>query len=249
MIIDKYQNLDKRIRIINHHQNLGVYSSRIDAVLKAKGEYILLMDPDDMLLNPYLFKDLYNFNKKLNIDIIEFGVCHQKNGKLKIKLPKNHSLNHFHNFSNNIIYQPELSDVIFYIPRTKTINAVNCRTIWNKLIKKNIMLQTIKYIETVYSNQYLIAADDIALNIISFNFANNYTNLNLKGYLYIIRRNSITKKKNGYKNAIIGYNYLLYFKLFYKYSKEFNKNLNYFFYELKLNHKYLSFLFNFIKII
>ena len=35
------------------------------------------MDPDDMLLNQELFEQLYNYNLKLNLDIIEFTVIYQ----------------------------------------------------------------------------------------------------------------------------------------------------------------------------
>ena len=80
-IIKNFQIEDNRIKIINHNKNLGVYSSRIDAVLKAKGKYILLMDPDDMILNPELFKELFNYNIKYNLDIIEFTVYHQEEPK------------------------------------------------------------------------------------------------------------------------------------------------------------------------
>ena len=41
---------DSRIKIINHSKNLGVYTSRVDGILASRGKYILLMDPDDMLL-------------------------------------------------------------------------------------------------------------------------------------------------------------------------------------------------------
>ena len=32
------------------------------------------MDPDDMYLNENLFNDLYYYNLKINLDIIEFSV-------------------------------------------------------------------------------------------------------------------------------------------------------------------------------
>ena len=65
-IIRNLQNSDRRIKLVNHLENLGVYHSRIEAILNAKGEYILLMDPDDMFLNQNLFKDLYIYNLKKN---------------------------------------------------------------------------------------------------------------------------------------------------------------------------------------
>ena len=54
-IIKRLQLKFQKIKIINHYKNLGVYKSRIDAVLNSNCEYVLFMDPDDMILNPYLF--------------------------------------------------------------------------------------------------------------------------------------------------------------------------------------------------
>ena len=106
---------------------MGVYSSRVEAILNAKGEYIIIMDPDDMFLNPELFKNLYNFNLNNNLDIIEFTVYHQNEGKKTIFLPKIHDLNHYHKYKNDIIYQPELSNIIFYEPNTFNYSSVICR--------------------------------------------------------------------------------------------------------------------------
>ena len=58
-IIRKIQYEDKRIKLISHQKTLGVYRSRIESILNTKSKYIILMDPDDIYLNEYLFKNLY----------------------------------------------------------------------------------------------------------------------------------------------------------------------------------------------
>ena len=68
--------------------------------------------------------------------MIEFSVYHKKEGEKKIIIPKNHFYNHYHNYKKNIIYQPELSDILFYNPNTKIFTFINCRTVWNKLTRK-----------------------------------------------------------------------------------------------------------------
>ena len=60
-----------------------------------------------MLLNPYLFKELFDFNLKYNLDMIEFSVFHKKENEKRIYLPYFHEFNHYHNLNKNIIYQPE----------------------------------------------------------------------------------------------------------------------------------------------
>lgn len=61
-IIQHIQESEERIKLVNHPRNLGVYRSRMEAILNANGKYILLMDPDDMFLNENLFKELYNYS-------------------------------------------------------------------------------------------------------------------------------------------------------------------------------------------
>ena len=72
-ILNRLKLDDERIRIINHEMNRGVYYSRIEAILSSNSQYIILMDPDDMYLNQYLFEELYNYNYKYNLDIIQKG--------------------------------------------------------------------------------------------------------------------------------------------------------------------------------
>ena len=239
-IIQKIQSKDNRIKIINHYKNLGVYKSRIDAVLNSKGKYILYIDPDDMLLNKDLLNILYNYNLKYNLDMIEFSVYYQENGKSRIYSPKPHYFNHYHNFNKQIISQPELSNIIFYTPNTLNYTYLICRTIWNKIIKRRILIKSINYNEKFFHNLFLIAADDTPINILNFHYANNYSNINLPGYLYNIRKESMSR--TGYNNnhdIIVSYNFLLYLKLFYKYIKDFKKDLNFFIYEFTISHKYL----------
>ena len=142
-LVNQIQNRDKRIINVNHSKNLGVYKSRVDAILNANGKYILLMDPDDIIFDENLFQELYNYYTEFNLDIIEFLVYHQKEGRKNIFFPKEHTLSHFHDFKKSIINQPELSEIIFYKPNTKEYSPVICRTIWNKLIRKEIIQNSI----------------------------------------------------------------------------------------------------------
>ena len=238
--MEKYQLEDNRIRIINHYKNLGVYCSRVDAVLNVIGEYIIFMDPDDMFLNPNLFEELFNYNLKYNLDMVEFSVYHKIEEEKKIFFSIYHEFNHYHNFKKKIIYQPELSNIIFYIPNTQKYAPIICRTLWNKLIRKKILFNSIEYIEKSFHNLYLIAADDTPLNILNFNLANNYSNIKLPGYLYNIRKKSMSRINiHNNHDLIVSYNFLLYFKLFYKYIKDFKKELNFLFYDLTITYIYL----------
>ena len=147
-IVKKMKLKEKRIKLINHSKNLGVFNSRVDAVLASRSKYIMLMDPDDMLLNPKLLEKLYKYNLKYNLDITEFTVlCYiEKKNELKI-ISKYY---HFHNFSNNFINQPELSNLLYKNTLTNNYSTVSCRVIWNKIIKKEVLLKSLRYIGKDY---------------------------------------------------------------------------------------------------
>ena len=239
-ILKKYSSDDRRIKIINHSTNKGVYYSRIDSILNAKGEFILYMDPDDIYLTKDLFLNLFNYNSKYNLDIIEFSVFHQKEGRRSIYSPKSHLSNHFHNFSKQFIYQPELSTILFNIPNRNKSSFTICRNVWNKLIKKDILLKMYQYIGKSYLNEYIIRADDMLMNIIINHFARNYSNINYPGYLYNLRSVSMSRGEGGTElKTIRTQNILHYFQIFYKYIKQFDKNRTFIFNEIRRLIKYI----------
>ena len=84
------------------------------------------MDPDDMYLNENLFRELYDYNLKYNLDITEFLVLQQKEGNNEIFFPKSQFGNHSHNFNKNIIYQPELSNLLYHFANSSEYSRTIC---------------------------------------------------------------------------------------------------------------------------
>lgn len=196
------------------------------------------MDPDDMFLNENLFKELYNYSSIFNLDIVEFSVYQQNEGEKNIFVPDNHFEFHYHQFPQNIIYQPELSDLLFYKPGTKEVSQTICRNIWNKIINRQAFLKMHDWIGINYYNRFIITADDMFMNIVVYQYAQSYSNIILPGYLYNIRKVSMSRGEGGIElKKVRTINHYLYFKLFYRLIKEFNKNRDYLFFEMKdLNH-------------
>ena len=104
----------------------------MEGILNSRGKYIIFLDPDDLFLNPYLFELLFIYYNYYNLDIIEFTAYCQIEYNNKIYYPDDIILNHDHNFKNKFISQPELSNILFYKPRTKKYSMVICRTVWSK---------------------------------------------------------------------------------------------------------------------
>ena len=236
----KLQKEDSRIKIINHSKNLGTYHSRAEGALNSKSEYILFLDPDDMIFNPFLFEKIYKCYLNYNLDIIEYTVFYLIENISKVYYSTDHMSSHYHNYSKKIIYQPELSNIIYYKPNSKNYSSIICRTLWNKICKRNLVLKSIKYIgNSYYDKYYIVVVEDTLLSIILFNFANNYTNLKMPGYLYNKRKSSISRSNNEDLIRKKSISFFLFYQLFYRLIKEFNKDRNYLYYELQPFGNYL----------
>jgi glycosyltransferase involved in cell wall biosynthesis len=239
-ILMKLQKEDQRIKIINHSKNLGTYHSRAEGALNSKSEYILFLDPDDMIFNPFLFEKIYKCYLNYNLDIIEYTVFYLRENEGKVYYSTNPMTSHYHNYFKKIIYQPELSNIIYYKPNSKIYSSITCRTLWNKIFKRNLVLKSIKYIGNSYYNKYyIVVVEDTLFNIILFNFANNYTNLKMPGYLYNKRKSSISRSNNKDLLRKKSISFFLFYQLFYRLIKEFDKDRNYLYYELRPFGRYL----------
>ena len=152
--------------------------------------------------------------KKSKHSLIEFTMlCYLEKNKI---LYKDKHFFHYHNFSDKIINQPQLSNLVFYIPNTKKYSKIFCTSSRNKIFRKEILLKTMNYIGKDYYNDFFITADDTLITLVSYQFANNYSNINYPGYMYNIRESSMTHGKKNVKHKILfDYNYLLFNKKLY----------------------------------
>jgi glycosyltransferase involved in cell wall biosynthesis len=103
-IIENLQKEDKRIILIKHNKNKGTLISRNDGILKSKGEYLIIPDPDDIFSNDIL-KEAYKIIKENNYKLVRFNAYE---GQKKIFMNK--KVKELFNIS---IYQPELSYLNF----------------------------------------------------------------------------------------------------------------------------------------
>lgn len=180
-IIKTIQKEDKRIIIIQHNENKGTLISRNDGILKAKGEYILIPDCDDILSNDILNKS-YILANNYSYDIINFDLYI---GNKKIFMNEI-----IKNIESKPIYQPELSNYIFYGKgHLEQIDVC----LHNKLVKKEIYINSLNSINKYYLNQYMNNWEDNLINYMLFKKANSFYYMKYIGYYYIKNENSITR--------------------------------------------------------
>ena len=189
-IYNKLQKNDSRIRIFFHLKNLGVWRSRLDGFLYSRGKYIIFFDAGDFYADNFVLEDSYNLMTKYNLDSLRFAfkmVIFKKNNK-------NYTRDFYFTTINRIILGYKNYFVKWYTHGT----------IWNRMIRKNILFKPIKLVDSYILNAYKNLWEDRWWN--TFANINSYRNLfiNRIGYIYIKNmkgegtlklRNNIEKEK------------------------------------------------------
>mgnify|MGYP002626225534 CR=1 FL=1 len=172
-LIEQYQQEDERIVLYKQETNRGTLRNRVDGGLKSKGEYILFLDPDDLLVQKNILKTIYSKAKKNNIDIVQFQAYHGDYYNSFYLNDNGHK--------TGPIYQPELSDFMYY--GNGYLQSTEC-VIWGKLIRRNIFIETINSIDGYYLNQHMTLHDDGLILFILFKKANSYLYIKDYGMIY-----------------------------------------------------------------
>jgi glycosyltransferase involved in cell wall biosynthesis len=132
-IIEKIQEQDPRIIIMNNKKNMGILYSRSLGVLKSRGKYILNLDHDDMFFDEDVFDKIYQSSERGYYDIISFMEVQGDDYYINIKDMKDGICTNHPN--NLIIRQPELSYYTLF--KNEEFSLVDIQ-IWGKLFKTKV---------------------------------------------------------------------------------------------------------------
>ena len=175
-IIKKLMEKDKRIVYLKNSINKGQFYSRNKGIFKSKGEYVLIIDPDDLLLNDILTK-IYETAKHFNLDIVQY-----------YHMIGNLDRNHFQDLSiKGIFYQPQVKNVFF--------NSSE-RFLWDKLIKRNIFIKSIKFMKKKFRKERFAIHNDETACYGVFRVAYSYGLLEQVGYFWNRNNPNSTSRQN-----------------------------------------------------
>ena len=180
-IIKEFIQKDKRIKLIKNKVNRGSLYARYKGAIMAKGNYILFADSDDIILKDGIYY-AYNYITNNKLDMIQFHSIFQYKDKVYVS-------RRYYKFLN-VIYQPLLSYVFYY---NKNKGAENNTALWDKLIKKEVVLNSFKFIGEKYYNDRIIIENDVLILFSLFRNCKSYKYIDEIGYYYVISNNdSIT---------------------------------------------------------
>ena len=167
-IIEKIQEEDPRIILINNKKNMGILYSRSIGALQSKGEYIMTLDHDDFILDEDVFDTSYKAAKNGDFDIISFLSINAKeyNPQKKDVIPSDIKIPH-----NHIVLQPELSIYTFF--ENDKFHWFDY-TIWGKLYKNSIYKKAVNFLTYERYSVYVAYNEDFIGVFAICNVAESY---------------------------------------------------------------------------
>jgi len=186
-IIKSIAKSNKRIKILYHNKNKGLYQARITGIKNARGKYIGFVDSDDYV-SPQFFNKMYNTIKKDKSDIA-FAKTVIDAGNVKyIQEKSNEFLTDIKDKDADLIYE----DYWKQAGRCYTWHVV-----WNKVY-------SIKLIQDVYDNLlmpdvHLIMMEDFVFSSIILSKAKKFSYSENCCYYYVQSDETSTSTKEVQK--------------------------------------------------
>ena len=189
---------DSRIIYIRHELNRGALLSRKTGSIEARGKYITYLDSDDEL-DINMCQEIFNRYNNKYIDIIHFNTKSiiDKRENLTKEDKKNIKKVEWYMSSNrNLVNDKYLFE--------DTIEEKIPHNMWGKVYSNELIKKTLKYIPEIKLNM----AEDMLQFLITSYFADNYSSIKNKFYLYKINtgnsnNNSILLTCEKYKKMCI----------------------------------------------
>ena len=183
-IINKFKYKDNRVKLIKNKENKGSLYARYCGAIFSKGEYIIFVDSDDIILKKGILQS-YNHLKNNNLEMVQFHSVFEDN--------KNTFINRRHYLYSSVVYQPILSYIFYYKKNEGTeLNTA----LWDKVIKREVVLKSINYIGLKYLNEKIIIENDVILLFSLFRNCYSFQYIDELGYYYFIKNNdSITNTR------------------------------------------------------
>lgn len=200
-IINRYIELDQRVKSISHNENKGLFQARISGVEEASGEYIAFVDSDDFVSIDY-YRTLINKAIETNSDMVLSDWAYEyEDGRreiLNFDGPRNLELN------------LEKEEILKTFMSQKGL-CFSWQLVWNKIYKKTLWNKCYKEFKQFSDKHgHLIMTEDIAFSCVFWMYAQKVTNVHEVLYFYSQNQNQSTATSTSFErydknlNDVIG---------------------------------------------
>lgn len=172
---------DCRIRLFKHKRNMGVWRARLDGFLYSRGKYVLHIDPGDFLSDYYILEELLNLATNYNLDSVRFTFS---------KVPYQEDLINSSKLGVKHTYPNKFTKIIYGRPGYN-VHYFGYGTIWNRLIRANVLSKGLNLVDEYILNAYKNLWDDMWWNSLVDKASFSNVIVNRLGYIFISTRNGI----------------------------------------------------------
>ena len=179
-------DIDFRIRLFTQNKNLGVWRKRIDGFLYSRGEYILHINPGDILSDSYVLEDLYNLVHQYNLDTVRFSFSKTNyDSKFKKNLE----------FNEKKIYPNKFTKIIYGTPGYNA-KIFGYGTIFNRLVRSGIFRKALDLVDIDILNVHKDIWEDMWWNDLIDRVSFSNLIVNRLGYIFLYDINNVLEPRS-----------------------------------------------------
>ena len=172
-IVQRYSQLDSRIKVVNLEKNKGVHEARIRGLRESTGQWIGFIDADDTI-KPNMYEKLLNASLESNSDIVICGAERvDEEGKVIKKAV---------GFKKNRVIKENVFELFCDF-------KFGSGSLWNKLYKRDVVFQYLEYATFPWRQKI---NEDLILNSLFFYQAKSVCIIKDSLYNYSFNNESVT---------------------------------------------------------
>ena len=156
-LIKELMKTEPRIVLYENGENKGTLFTKSKGVLNSKGKYVIVMDEDDIFVQRDAFSSLYAEAEKNNLDML--GYILDYSGR---KLDRNKRRYSYSNKLKQIVYQPELSNIMYTLHHNGHVSKFGGSLV-NHLVRTDLFKKVIKLIDEENMNFHMNHHEDYIL--------------------------------------------------------------------------------------
>lgn len=170
-IVEQMQKKDKRIIILEHHKNLGLFQARMTGVEAATGDYIGFVDSDDYVSMDF-YRGLIYRAVEAKADIVVGKVTYEDESGYK----------YIHNVYDSYEFGTKEGIDILQSYWQQQGQCFIWHTIWNKIYDKKIWEKALPVLRK--QKKHLVMCEDFLFSSIIFNYSKRLVGCRYGCYFY-----------------------------------------------------------------